>query len=171
MEKISCESFNQKKMQDPDLQIVDVRECIEYKTEHLSGSVNIPLSALSKSLEKIKKNQPVYLLCRSGARSDQAAQELQKKGYEHVRIIEGGLESLKLTGCTLVKGETKVWPMDRQVRLGAGLMTLIGILGFWFIHSAFLFLSLFVACGLIFSAVTNTCGMAIILGRCPWNQA
>ncbi len=171
MEKISCENFYLRKSNNSNLQIVDVREAVEYQSEHLEGTVNVPLSCLAKSLEKIKKDGPVYLLCRSGARSNQAAQELQKNGYEKIVIVEGGLESLKPLGCALIKGETKAWAMDRQVRLGAGLMTLIGILGFWLIHPGFLFLPVFVSCGLIFSAVTNTCGMAMILGRCPWNQA
>ena len=170
MEKISGENFNQTKAGTSDLQIVDVREGVEYHAEHLDGTVNIPLSGLSKSLDKIKKDKPVYLLCRSGARSAQAAQELQKKGYENIFVVEGGLECLKPLGCALIKGESKVWAMDRQVRMGAGVMTLMGVLGFLWIHPAFLFLSAFVACGLIFSAVTNTCGMALVLGRCPWNQ-
>ncbi|MCK9612996.1 MAG: rhodanese-like domain-containing protein [Bacteroidales bacterium] len=73
--------------------IVDVRSKGEYQSEHLKGSINIPLKNLSDNLSKIKKNKPVITCCASGARSGVAKSILKAKGYE---AFNGGpWESLK----------------------------------------------------------------------------
>jgi len=170
MKTITGNELEQRLKGDPTLQVIDVREAIEYQGEHLPDTKNIPLSGFEKSLATLDLKKSVFVLCRTGSRAAQAADQLQEKGCENVCVIEGGLEALKSAGIKTVQGLSAVWAMDRQVRFGAGLLVLIGILGSWLVHSGFIFLSLFVACGLIFSAATNTCGMALVLGRCPWNQ-
>lgn len=170
METIAGKELEQRLKNDLALQVVDVREVIEYQSEHLPNTKNIPLSSFEKSISTLDFDKSVYVLCRTGSRATQAADQLQKNGCENVCLIEGGLEALKSVGFKTVQGPSRVWAMDRQVRFGAGSMVLIGIFGYWVIHPVFLFLSVFVATGLIFSAVTNTCGMALMLGKCPWNQ-
>lgn len=171
METISAEKFKAVLNEKPSsIQIVDVREEIEFAQVHLNGSVNRPLSRFGNSAQGIDADKPLYLLCRSGARAGQAAKKLDDMGVKHGVVIEGGIEALKSAGIALAEGETKVWAMDRQVRMGAGAMVLLGVLGSWWVHPNFIYLSLFVSCGLIFSAVTNTCGMALMLAKCPWNR-
>ncbi|NEB69925.1 DUF2892 domain-containing protein, partial [Streptomyces fulvissimus] len=63
-----------------------------------------------------------------------------------------------------------VWGMERQVRLTAGTIVLIGLLLGVLIHPAFQILSAGVAAGLVFSALTNTCGMAALLAKLPHNR-
>jgi uncharacterized transporter YbjL len=60
--------------------------------------------------------------------------------------------------------------MERQVRLTAGSVVLLGLLLGLVVHPAFQLLSAGIAVGLVFSAVTNTCGMAAMLGKLPWNR-
>lgn len=170
MKTINSEELRAIQKREPSFQLIDVREAVEYQSEHLPGARNVPLSVFEKSMDVVDLSQPVYVLCRTGSRAVQAVRLLQKNGCENVYQIEGGLEALKSGGFDTIKGPSRVWAMDRQVRMGAGVMILIGVLGSWFIHSGFLFLSAFVACGLIFSAFTNTCGMALLLAKCPWNQ-
>ncbi|NED18048.1 DUF2892 domain-containing protein, partial [Streptomyces sp. SID9913] len=62
------------------------------------------------------------------------------------------------------------WAMDRQVRLAAGTLVLLGLVLDLLVHPAFRFLSAGIAAGLVFSAVTNTCGMAAVLARLPHNR-
>ncbi|MEU9247733.1 DUF2892 domain-containing protein, partial [Streptomyces sp. NPDC048385] len=62
------------------------------------------------------------------------------------------------------------WSMDRQVRLTAGSLVLLGVALGEFAHPAFRLLSAGIAGGLVFSAVTNTCGMAAMLGKLPYNR-
>ena len=59
--------------------------------------------------------------------------------------------------------------IERQVRIGAGALVLLGLILAFFIHPIFLAISAFVAAGLIFAGVTNFCGMALLLMRAPWN--
>ncbi|GEB61308.1 hypothetical protein GCM10017674_42900 [Streptomyces gardneri] len=60
--------------------------------------------------------------------------------------------------------------MDRQVRLVAGALVLLGLALGLLVHPAFQLLSAGIAGGLVFSALTNTCGMALMLGKLPYNR-
>ena len=59
--------------------------------------------------------------------------------------------------------------MDRQVRLTAGSLVVLGVL-LDFVVPGLRFLALFVGAGLVFSAVTNTCTMALGLAKLPYNR-
>jgi hypothetical protein len=60
--------------------------------------------------------------------------------------------------------------LERQVRIAAGLMILVGTgLGF-FVHPYWLGIAGFVGAGLIFAGITDTCGMGMVLAKMPWNQ-
>ena len=61
--------------------IVDVRTVGEYKTGHIKNSVNIPLSDIQRSLNKIPKNKTIITCCASGMRSGSAKQLLKSNGY------------------------------------------------------------------------------------------
>jgi len=58
------------------------------------------------------------------------------------------------------------WALERQVRLVAGLLVLVGL----FIPP-WPWLSAFVGAGLAFASLTNTCGMALLLAKMPWNRS
>ena len=64
----------------------------------------------------------------------------------------------------------KAISLERQVRIVAGLLVLLGTALGWFVHPAFIGLSAFVGAGLVFAGITDTCGMGMILARMPWNQ-
>ncbi|UOQ44547.1 sulfurtransferase TusA family protein [Halobacillus salinarum] len=88
---IGLEEF-QKKVEDGEaVSIVDVREPAEYAFGHIPGSVNIPLGEFDDRLEEINKDSDVYLICRTGSRSDLAAQKLSSKGYEQVKNVVPGM--------------------------------------------------------------------------------
>ncbi len=152
------------------VEVVDVREPVEFHSEKLKGSKNKPLSALGKTAIDLSKHQNIYLMCRSGNRASQAAEKLESLGYQNVLVIEGGLEECKREGIAVETGRAKVWALDRQVRFAAGALVLLGIFLSWALHPAFIGLSLFVGAGLVFSGVTNTCGMGMLLAKMPWNQ-
>ena len=69
--------------------IIDVREIYEYERGHIKGSINIPLSELRERVEEIPKDKPVYLHCRTGQRSYNAALALQNMGFHNVINITG----------------------------------------------------------------------------------
>ena len=60
--------------------------------------------------------------------------------------------------------------MERQVRFTAGALVLLGLVLGLLMHPALLLLSAGVAGGLVFSALTDTCGMAVVLGKLPHNR-
>lgn len=69
--------------------IIDVRERYEFKSGHIKGAINIPLSELRDRIDEIPKDKPVYLHCRTGQRSYNAARALQNKGFHNVINMTG----------------------------------------------------------------------------------
>ncbi|MBX3297303.1 MAG: rhodanese-like domain-containing protein [Acidobacteria bacterium] len=72
-------------------QFVDVRTAFEYKAEHADRAINIPLEELEANLDRIERNEPVYIICETGRRSKEAAEMLVSKGYPMVYNVEGGM--------------------------------------------------------------------------------
>ncbi|MNI14108.1 putative adenylyltransferase/sulfurtransferase MoeZ [compost metagenome] len=71
--------------------LIDVREPSEFKGGYITGARNIPLSQLRQRIEEIPPNSDVYLYCRSGVRSKDAAKLLYKKGYTKLTHLKGGI--------------------------------------------------------------------------------
>jgi len=69
--------------------LVDVRSPWEYRESHIPGSINIPLPHIYEAEYSAGSDTPIFLYCRSGARSQQAAEELKCMGYMNVRDIGG----------------------------------------------------------------------------------
>lgn len=171
MKKISVKQFENEYKPDAAVQCLDVREPAEYAQSRLENFSLCSLSSLSeKTVAPLDKSKTTYLLCRSGNRACQAAERLEKIGFTDVRVIEGGLGAFESAGKALIKGASKVWSLERQVRFTAGALVLAGIVLAWAVHPAGIFLALFVGAGLVFSAVTDTCGMGMMLARMPWNR-
>ena len=85
-------------------------------------------------------------------------------------LIEGGILAWEEAGLPAVYGERKVISLERQVRIAAGALVLTGVLLGWLVHPAWLGLAGFVGAGLMFAGITDTCGMAMLLARMPWNR-
>ncbi|MCR4288736.1 MAG: rhodanese-like domain-containing protein [Candidatus Scalindua sp.] len=153
-----------------DLQIVDVRETSEYESERIKGAISAPLSRFEESFRIIDENRHSYIICQSGKRAENYAKQLLKNGYENVSVVKGGLKSWLDAGYPVEKGESRVWSLERQVRFTAGSLVLLGVVLSFVFNPMFLVLPGIVGAGLIFAAVTDTCGMAMVLARMPWNQ-
>ncbi len=70
--------------------ILDVREKNEWDEGHIINARHIPLSELRGRINEIPRDQPVYIHCRSGQRSYNAALALQHRGYNNVYNVSGG---------------------------------------------------------------------------------
>lgn len=79
-------------------QLIDVREPAEYAAGHAYRARNIPLSTLEANLDKIEKNEPVYLICRTDNRSRQAAKLLAQNGFDRVVVVTGGTDAWQAAG-------------------------------------------------------------------------
>ncbi|TVZ39901.1 rhodanese-related sulfurtransferase [Alteromonadaceae bacterium 2753L.S.0a.02] len=157
--------------------IIDLRTPAEVSRENIDNCICLPLQTLTpeslhtKLHDRLnKKTLRVFLLCQSGMRAHAAVRQLGViKGIEWV-VIEGGLNAIKTAGGTVNCGAHLVIPLERQVRIAAGVVILTGVLLGSFLNSAFFLLSGFVGVGLIFAGVTDRCGLAFLLTRMPWNQ-
>lgn len=75
------------------VQLVDVRTANEYRNGHIKNALNVDFfngAGFKKSFEKMNKEKPVYLYCRSGARSQKAARRLIEMGFSQIYDLKGG---------------------------------------------------------------------------------
>jgi len=79
-------------------QFIDVRTPEEYATGHAERTRNIPLEELAANLDMLEKDEPVYIICRSGRRSLEAAQILVDNGFKQAISISGGTEAWQAAG-------------------------------------------------------------------------
>ena len=75
----------------PGVIIVDVRTPAEFAGGHIAGAVNRPLQTIESWYKELPKDKPVYLYCRSGNRSQQAAEFLREKGFRNIYNEQGGI--------------------------------------------------------------------------------
>lgn len=71
--------------------VLDVRESVEYGFNHIPNAISIPLGELEDRLNEINKEDEIFIICRSGSRSDMAAQMLFEKGYTKVVNVLPGM--------------------------------------------------------------------------------
>ncbi|MFK0046277.1 rhodanese-like domain-containing protein [Streptomyces sp. NPDC090741] len=158
-----------------ELTFVDVRTPAEFASGHLPEAVNIPLDRIGRALPDLRQaaeHRPLLVVCASGARAQNAVATLASHGVD-ASSLAGGTTAWAAEGHRLAHPEGRpraVWAMERQVRFTAGSVVLLGLVLGLLVHPAFRLLSAGIAAGLVFSALSNTCGMAVVLGRLPYNQ-
>jgi rhodanese-related sulfurtransferase len=152
------------------VQLVDVREPSEYASGRIPAARLVPLGTLDQSAQGWDRSQPVLVYCQAGRRGEKARALLTGLGFSSVINLEGGFSAWTAAGLPSEKTAGAPWSLERQVRFTVGvLVILFTSLGLG-VHPGFFALDFFIAAGLIFSAVTNTCGMALVLTKMPWNQ-
>lgn len=74
-----------------DVMYVDVREVYEFEAGHIEQMVNVPLSSLEETYHELPTGVELVIICRSGARSMQAIDFLQSRGYTQLTNVKGGM--------------------------------------------------------------------------------
>ena len=149
--------------------VLDVRTPGEFESGHIVGSVNIPVDQLDAHARRIAAADPeLVLVCQSGGRATAAQRRLSAQGAHRSSVLTGGIASWASAGGELQTGQPR-WTMERQVRLTAGSLVLAGIVASVAWPKARL-LSGAIGGGLVFSALTNTCGMGSVLAKLPYNM-
>ncbi|QSB04879.1 rhodanese-like domain-containing protein [Natronoglycomyces albus] len=151
--------------------IIDVRSPGEFTAKRIPGSHNVPLDLLQREKANLaaSHDDTVVLTCAAGPRSHQAREILVAHGWRNVVVLDGGLHAWASAGNPVEESKGGTWDLERQVRFTAGLIVLLFVLG----SLAFEPLkwgAAFIGAGLVFAAISNFCGMGILLSKAPWNR-
>ena len=153
--------------------LIDVRTPVEYQEVHAEPARLVPLDRLDpKAVMEARngtKGDPIYVICRSGSRAREACEKFQGAGYTNAVSVEGGTLEWARAGLPVVRG-ARIISLERQVRIAAGSLVVLGTALGAFVHPGFLALAAFVGSGLVFAGITDTCGMGLLLARMPWNR-
>ena len=174
MTTITPRQLHDRLQQGEKLHLLDVRTPAEHAEIHVPDVHLAPLDKLDAAQlageNGFAKEQPLYIFCRTGGRAKQAAEKLEKSGYEQCHVVEGGTMAWAEAGLPVDRGTSKVMSLERQVRIAAGAIVLTGALLAQFVHPAFVWLSGFIGAGLMFAGITDTCAMGMLIAKLPWNQ-
>lgn len=156
----------------PDIRLLDVRTPSEYETAHIPGAYNVPLDLLGEHGREIRANvaAPVVLVCQSGQRARRAEEALRAAGMPNLHVLDGGMSAWMSARRSVVR-RTPRMSLERQVRIAAGSLVAMGGALALSVGPAFAIVPTLVGAGLVFSGLTNTCGMGLLLARLPYNRA
>lgn len=153
--------------------LIDVRTPAEYAGKHAVGAKLVPLEGFDAAAflrARGASGRPLYILCQGGKRACLAAEKLEAAGCTDAVVVEGGTNGWAAAGLPCESTGKGVIPLERQVRIAAGLLVLAGVLLGRFVDPNFIWLSAFVGFGLVFSGITDICPMAMLIAKMPWNQ-
>jgi len=170
IKKMSVEQFRACQ-HDPAHCVIDVRDRKEFAAGS-EASVCWPLNEINSATlsefvreQKLDPGKTLVLLCTRGMRAAQAAEKLRPLIPNPITVVEGGHTALAEAA-----GGKKTISIERQVRIAAGLLILLGIIGSLLVHPLLIIVSAFVASGLIFAGLTDWCGLGLLMIKMPWNK-
>ncbi|WP_394214090.1 rhodanese-like domain-containing protein [Brachybacterium vulturis] len=168
---IAPTELTQRLAEDPELMIIDVRTPGEFATTHIRGSYNVPLELLTEHTADLaeRMGEHVVLVCQSGSRAGTACTALQRAGVDSAAVLAGGIAAFEQSGGAVVRRGTR-WAMDRQVRMTAGSLVLVGTLAGQLLHPRLGLFAGAIGAGLTYSALSDSCAMASLLSKMPWNR-
>lgn len=88
-----------------DAMILDIRTAADFKSGHIKGAKNVPLSDFASSVDGLSgdKGEPVLIYCNSGNTATRAIKLLKNAGYEKVNNLQGGIAAWKEANMPLTK--------------------------------------------------------------------
>jgi len=150
--------------------LVDVREPGEFRSEHIPGAVNLPLSQIDPAALPDLAGRKLIVHCRTGSRAKQACNKLRAAAAVETIYNAGGIEQWKQADLATEKGQGGAIDIVRQVHIVVGSAVLIGSILAATVSPWFLILTGFFGAGLLFAGATGFCGMAMMLAKMPWNR-
>ncbi len=165
-EVIDAESGNES------VDFINVCTPAEFKEKHIPGVRSVPLDELEKRVGEFKDKKTIYIHCRSGRRGIAAMEKLQSLGVTAELVnVEGGILAWSEAGFqTQTLANPNRLPLMRQTFLAAGSLVVLGVVLSILVAQPFVYLSLFVGMGLMFSGATGWCGLQMLLAKMPWNK-
>lgn len=169
MQTITANNLVKLQQQNSVVHLIDVRTPAEYGAVHANGAVNIPLDKLEPSALAYCNGDPAYFICKSGIRARKAMEKLAESGFSNMIEVEGGTDAWVKAKLPVQKGR-KALGLEQQVRIIVGGMALTGAAIVLAGQPAGLALVAFMGLGMLYAGITDTCGMAMMLAKMPWNQ-
>ena len=151
-------------------QWIDVRSPGEFAAGHIPGAVNIPMEQIEARIDDLAVGVPIVLVCQAGKRARMVA-GLIDPCRSDVTVLDGGTSAWAAAGLPLVASLKSRFSLERQVRLIAGLLVLMGVILSLAVSHNWIFLCALIGAGLTFAGLTDICLMAGLLTRMPWNKA
>jgi len=173
---ISVQELHRRQAAGGRCEVIDVRTPAEFAAAHVPGARNLPLGSpgLAAWAHELPTggDEAFFVICQSGGRSRRCCDELAATGVRNAVSVEGGTQAWAEAGLPLehVAGAGGVISLERQVRIAAGALVLVGCGLGWWLHAGFFGLAALVGAGLVFAGVTDFCGMGLLLARMPWNR-
>ena len=153
--------------------LIDVRTPLEFRELHAVRARNVPLDLLDPaSVLQCRvgaPEDPIYLICRTGIRGREACEKFLRAGFPQVVNVHGGTLAWERAGLPVHRGK-KTISVQRQVQITAGSLILLGTVLGWLLHPAFAGLAAAVGAGLVWTGITDSCMMGLLLARLPWNR-
>jgi rhodanese-related sulfurtransferase len=169
MNSITAEELANRLKEGERTQVIDVRDPSEFAAGHIPGAVNIPLGEVESRLEDMTDVDEIVLVCQTGTRAGMACERIEDR-KKRLLVLEDGTSSWISGDRSIVASTQSRWSLDRQVRLGAGMMVLAGTLLSLFAVPGWIYLAVFVGAGLTFAGATDICMMGTLLSKAPWNK-
>jgi rhodanese-related sulfurtransferase len=149
-------------------EIIDVRSETEFAVGHIPGAKCIPLQQLPVRHADLGDGD-LILVCEAGTRAGMAQKSLSQRSGR-VFVLDGGTRAWREAGLPVIAPQRTHWSLERQVRLGAGVLILIGIALTVLVSKAWILMPAFMGAGLTFAGATDICMLGRLLARMPWNQ-
>ena len=153
--------------------LIDVRTPNEFYEVHAVGALMMPLdglnpTAIMESREE-RRDQPLYVICRTGSRSAQACAAFERAGFSNVVNVEGGTLAWIAAGLPVNRGIRRPMSIERQIRIVSGLAILVGTLG-TLITPWCLLLPGLIGAAMAWAGYTNSRAMGRFFSKLPWNR-
>jgi rhodanese-related sulfurtransferase len=158
----------------PALLLIDVRTTPEYQQGHIAEARLLPLDDCQP--EEVRQHfeanpgSEIVLICQSGKRAEKAAQRLATAGFSHLEVLQGGTEGWIGAGLPVEHEKAQILPLMRQVQVTVGIISFTGAALALAVNPLFALIPAFTGLGLMIAGATGWCGMALLLGKMPWNR-
>ncbi len=155
------------------VELIDVRTPAEFREVHAGIARLEPLDALKPQAVMASRKlpgTPLYVICRSGARSEKACRAFAEAGFGDLVVnVDGGTLGWVQAGLP-VERSAPTMSLERQMRIVIGTGVVLGFVLGLTVNSWFHALSGFFGAGLIFAGITDLCPLGMVVARMPWNQ-
>ncbi|TAD88181.1 MAG: DUF2892 domain-containing protein [Alphaproteobacteria bacterium] len=149
--------------------LVDIRSPAEHARLHIPGSHLAPLEHVEAA--DIPADKVTIFLCRTGLRTERAADRLAAAAPGVAYMLDGGLTAWIAAGLPVVEDRHVQMESERQVQILLGVMVLLGIALGEYLDPAWYWLAAATAAALVVTGVTGGSMLARFLDHMPWNRA